>query len=88
MSLLKQVRAFLEKVFFDTYGVDFIYSLRIMSTFQAEMLHGGKYAMTVINKEDFISEIERYGQGCIDAKKFFDAICSYQGNNNLRQKKE
>lgn len=27
--------------------------------------------MTVINREDFISEIERYGQGFIDAKKKF-----------------
>lgn len=41
VSLLKQVRAFLEKNFFDTYGVDFFYSLRIMITFQVEMLHGG-----------------------------------------------
>ena len=37
------------KGFFDTYGVDFIYSLRIMSTFQAEMLSDGMYAMTVID---------------------------------------
>lgn len=62
------------KGFFDTYGVDFIYSLCIMRTFQTEILCDGKYAMTVMNKEDFISEIERYGQGCIDANKFFDAF--------------
>lgn len=87
-ELAKASKSIFGKGFFDTYGVDFIYSLRIMSTFQAEMLHGGKYAMTVINKEDFISEIERYGQGCIDAKKFFDAfvltkeIISSQKKNN------
>lgn len=60
--------------FFETYGVKFIYSLRIMSTFQTEMLHGGKYAMTVIDKEQFLSEINRYGNGCIDAQKFFEAF--------------
>lgn len=43
------------KGFFETYGVGFIYSLRIMSTFQAEMLHNGKFAMMVIDKEQFIS---------------------------------
>lgn len=62
------------KGFFDTYGVDFIYSLRIMSTFQAEMLSDGMYAMTVIDKEQFIAEIERCGQGLIDSQKFFDTF--------------
>ncbi len=44
--------------------------------------------MTVINREDFISEIERYGQGFIDAKKIFDTfvltkeIISSQKKNN------
>lgn len=73
-ELAKASDSIFGKGFFDTYGVDFIYSLRIMSTFQAEMLHDGNYAMTVINKEDFISEIERYSQGCIDAQKFFDTF--------------
>lgn len=62
-ELAKASKSIFGKGFFDTYGVDFLYSLRIMSTLQAEMLHDGKYAMTVVNKEDFISEIERYGQG-------------------------
>lgn len=73
-ELAKASDSIFGKGFFDTYGVDFIYSLRVMSTFQAEMLHGGKYTMTVINREDFISEIERYSRGCIDAKKFFDTF--------------
>lgn len=75
------------KGFFDTYGVDFINSLRIMSTFQAEMLHNGKYAMTVINKEEFISEIERYGQGCIDSQKFFDAFVLTKEKISSQKKK-
>lgn len=76
------------KGFFDTYGVDFIYALRIMSTFQAEMLAGGKYAMTVINKEQFISEIERYGQGCIDSQKFFDAFVLTKDKISSQKKKK
>lgn len=73
-ELSKASNSIFGKGFFDTYGLDFINSLRIMSTFQAEMLHNGKYAMVVINKEEFISEIEKYGQGCVDSKKFFDAF--------------
>lgn len=75
------------KGFFDTYGVDFIYSLRIMSTFQAEMLADGKYAMTVIDKEQFISEIERYCQGLIDSQKFFDAFVLTKEKISSQKKK-
>ncbi|MBE6061890.1 MAG: hypothetical protein E7215_17265 [Clostridium sulfidigenes] len=57
-----------------TYDLTFINSLRIMSTFQADMLHGGKYAMTVIDKSQFISEVNRYSDGLIDGEKFFDAF--------------
>lgn len=74
--------------FLDTYGLDFIYSLRIMSTFQAELLHDGKYAMTVINKEDFLSEIERYGQGRVDSQKFFDAFVLTKEKVSSQKKKD
>lgn len=73
-ELAKASDSIFGKGFFDTYRMDFIYSLRVMSTFQAEMMHGGKCDMTVINREDFISEIERYSRGCIEAKKFFDTF--------------
>ena len=62
------------KGFLDTYGIDFIYSLRMMSTFQKETLHNGKYAVVVTNKEYFISKIKKYSQGYIDPQKFFDAF--------------
>lgn len=75
------------KGFFDTYGVDFIYSLRIMSTFQAEMLSDGMYAMTVIDKEQFIAEIERYGQGLIDSQKFFDTFVLTKEKISSQKKK-
>lgn len=73
-ELAKASDSIFGKGFFDTYRMDFIYSLRVMSTFQAEMMHGGKCDMTVINREDFILEIERYSRGCIEAKKFFDTF--------------
>lgn len=73
--------------FYDAYGVDFIYSLRIMSTFQADILHDGKYAMTVINKDEFISEIERYGQGRIDSQKFFDTFVLTKEKISSQKKK-
>lgn len=73
-ELSKASESVFGKGFFDTYGLDFIYCLRIMSTFQAELLHGGHYALTILNKEVFLSKIERYGQGLIDSQKFFDAF--------------
>lgn len=75
------------KGFFDTYGVDFIYSLRIMSTFQAEMLSDGMYAMTVIDKEQFIAEIERCGQGLIDSQKIFDTFVLTKEKISSQKKK-
>ena len=73
-ELSKASESVFGKGFFDTYGLDFIYCLRVMSTFQDELLHGGHYAMTILDKEDFLSEIEKYGQGLIDSQKFFDAF--------------
>lgn len=60
------------KKFKETYNVEFIDSLRIMSTLQLELLYNGKYAMTVINKEQFIEEIDSYG--VIDAEAFFETF--------------
>lgn len=60
------------KKFKETYNVEFIDSLRVMSTLQAELLHNGKYAMTIIDKEQFIKEITRYG--VVDAEAFFETF--------------
>jgi hypothetical protein len=62
------------KGFKETYNVGFIDSLRIMSTFQAKMLQNGKYAMTVIDKEQFIQEISIYSNGLIDGEAFFETF--------------
>jgi hypothetical protein len=42
------------KGFSEAYGVEFLLFLAVLYHFQANILYGGKYAMTVINKEDFI----------------------------------
>ena len=58
--------------FKETYKVGFIDSLRIMSTLQKELLRNGQYAMTIINREQFIGEINRYG--VVDGEAFFEAF--------------
>ena len=58
-----------------------------MSTFQAEMLSDGMYAMTVIDKEQFIAEIERCGQGLIDSQKFFDTFVLTKEKISSQKKK-
>lgn len=60
--------------FRDEYGVDFLLALRTLSTLQAVMLNGGKYAYTVIDKEQFISCINEYTNGQVDGNLFFDAF--------------
>ena len=56
------------KGFYLTYGVEFINSLRMMSTFEHTLLYDGKYAFTVIDKQDFIDVITAYSQGIVDPK--------------------
>lgn len=57
--------------FFDEYCVSFINGLRIMSSFEKYMLNDGKYAMTVIDKSQFLAKIDRYSGGCVNAEAFF-----------------
>lgn len=73
-ELAKADEVLVGKGFMETYNITFINSLRIMSTFQADMLHGGKYGMTVIDKKQFISEINRYSNGLINGAEFFEAF--------------
>ena len=62
------------KGFYLTYGVEFINSLRMMSTFEHTLLYDGKYAFTVIDKQDFIDVITAYSQGIVDAQCYYDAF--------------
>lgn len=60
------------KGFHEVYGVEFILFLRMLSTFQADMLHNGMYAMTVIDKQQFIDYINQNSKELIDGAKYFD----------------
>lgn len=58
--------------FYSTYKIKFIYSLRLLSTFKEDMLLGGKCAMTVIDKKDFVNMIQEYSPQPIDIDDFFE----------------
>lgn len=70
----------------DEYGVDFILALRTMSTLQADMLHNGKYAYTVIDKNQFIQWINKYTGGQVDGELFFETFTLTQNNINSQLK--
>ena len=74
------------KGFKDEYGVDFILALRTMSTLQADMLHNGKYAYTVIDKNQFIQWINKYTGGQVDGELFFETFTLTQNNINSQLK--
>lgn len=58
--------------FYSTYKIKFIYSLRLLSAFKEDMLLGGKCAMTVIDKKDFIDTLQEYSPQPIDIDDFFE----------------
>lgn len=60
--------------FRSTYNLPFIYAMRVLATFESEMLYDGKYAMTIIDKENFIDAIKTYSGGLVNADSFYDAF--------------
>lgn len=58
--------------FYSTYKMKFIYSFRLLSTFKEDMLLGGKYAMTIIDKKDFINTLREYSPEAINIDDFFE----------------
>lgn len=60
--------------FRSTYNLPFIYAMRMLATFESEMLYDGKYAMTIIDKENFIDAIKTYSGGLVNADSFYDAF--------------
>ena len=60
------------KGFYTTYKIKFIYSLRLLSTIAEDMLQGGKCAMAVIDKKEFINKIRQYSPEPIDIDDFFE----------------
>lgn len=60
--------------FKSTYNLPFIYAMRMLATFESEMLYDGKYAMTVIDKKDFVDAIKIYSGGVVNSDSFFDTF--------------
>lgn len=76
------------KGFFEEYHLEFINALRVMSSFQKYMLLDGKVAMTVIDKDQFIGEVERYSNNLVDGNTFFDAFVLTKENVKSQVRKD
>lgn len=70
------------------YGLSFLLSMRVISTFQKYLLKDGKYAHVVISKSHFFELVAQYSSGQVDAQRFFDAFTLTQSNvaSQLRKK--
>lgn len=73
-ELINADQSMFGKGFFEEYDIMFIYSLKIMSSFQKYMLSDGKIALTVIDKDQFIGEVGRYSNCLVDGNAFFDTF--------------
>lgn len=62
------------KGFESEYGLSFLYAMRTFSTIEQEMLKGGKYAFTVITKQQLIGWVNHYTGGFVDGSKFIDCF--------------
>lgn len=73
-ELAKADESLFGKGFESTYNLPFIYAMRMLATFESEMLYDGKYAMTVIDKVNFIDGIKTYSGGLVNAESFYDTF--------------
>ena len=62
------------KGFNEEYSVDFLLSLRVMSTFQYDLLKNDKSRIVMITRKTFLKIITDYTSDKIDAEKYFDAF--------------
>lgn len=75
------------KRFVKEYGVEFLLFLAAMRGFQKDILHGDEKALTVINKDYFISLVESYTKPRINGNRFYDSFVLSQAKikNQLRK---
>lgn len=75
------------KGFVKEYGVEFLLFLAAMRGFQKDILHGDEKALTVINKDYFISLVESYTKPRINGNRFYDSFVLSQAKikNQLRK---
>lgn len=74
--------------FVKEYGVEFLLFLAALVSFQEDLLHGDEKALTIINKDHFISLVESYTNPRIDGNRFYDSFVLSQDKikNQLRKK--
>lgn len=75
------------KGFVKEYGIEFLLFLAAMKGFQKDLLHGDEKALTVINKDYFISLVESYTMPRINGNRFYDSFVLSQAKikNQLRK---
>lgn len=75
------------KGFVKEYCVEFLLFLAAMKGFQKDLLHGDEKALTVINKDYFISLVESYTKPRINGNRFYDSFVLSQAKikNQLRK---
>lgn len=75
------------KGFVKEYGVEFLLFLAALKSFQKNLLHGDEKALTIINKDYFISLVESYTKPRIDGNRFYDSFVLSQAKikNQLRK---
>ena len=66
--------------FQNLHNLSLLMSLRIMATFQSELLKNGKYSHVVISKSHFLSLISKYTSGEVDGDRFFDTFVLTKDN--------
>lgn len=81
------IRAF-GKGFCATYGVGFIGGMQIMGAFEHYLLHDGKYAFTVIEKNAYLNAVSEYSLQTIDAQKYFDTFVLTRERINSQKRKK
>ncbi len=74
--------------FQNLYNLSLLMSLRIISTFQSELLGDGKYSHVVIRKSRFLSLVNEYTSGEVDGELFFDAFVLTKDNVSSQLKGE
>ncbi|EXM40293.1 hypothetical protein RASY3_09460 [Ruminococcus albus SY3] len=74
--------------FKETYGIEFIYSLRLFSTIMKYDLNNGKRSLIALSKTDFLKMIVEYSKGKMDSNSFYDTfVLDYNRiNRNIRTK--
>lgn len=75
------------KGFVKEYGVEFLLFLAAMRGFQKDILHGDEKALTVINKDYFISLVESYTKPRINGNRFYDSFVLSQAKNKNQLRK-